>query len=228
MILPFAEIITECTRSFKLSAADFDWRRIPIRFEWAERQIALNSFPDEIAAAQKRQANSLESEFLIPFRQMQANFEKLFREGAGKPLNGSSIDMLVRPPLGDMLVGCMREGGSMWLWGKWLFSKGDLADADEKTVHQFCDACPPFRALLVVLCILQYEYGIRDTRRGTSFRAGRADSLMASYLPYCDKFISDDERQINLLKEVVAHANLPGSSVLSYSEFRHSLIGLNL
>lgn len=225
IILPFAGIIAESIKSFKKDATTFDWRKIQIAFREAEQHLARNSFSDEIAAAQKAQAIQLEDEFLSWFRQMQVRFEALFREKEGKPF-GDSSDVLVHPHLSDMIAGCMRDGGSMWLWAKILFSVGNSADVDEGTVRQFYDACPPFRATLIALCILQYEYGIRNPRSAESFRAGRVDTLMAPYLTYCHRFVSDDKKQLNILKQVVEHAGLSDCRVLSYSEFRKSLTGL--
>ncbi len=142
MILPFANIIDNSIKAFKQNPDDFDWRRIQILFKTAEEHLARSSFSDEIAAAQKAQAIHLEHEFLDWFRQMQLRFEALFREREGTPVDQTS-GALVRPELDEALVGSMRDGGSMWLWGKILFSKGNSVDADEKTVRLFYEACPP-------------------------------------------------------------------------------------
>jgi hypothetical protein len=226
VILPFADIIAESIKSFKMDAMAFDWRKIHIPFKVAEQHLARNPISDEIAAAQKAQAIQLEGAFLSWFKQMQVRFEALFQEQEGKRF-GDSSDVLVHPQLNDMLamhacVMAVRCG-----YGEeFSLAKGESIDVDERIVHQFYDACPPFRATLVALCILQYEYGIRNPRSAKSFRAGRVDTLMAPYLPYCNRFVSDDGKQLNMLKQVTEHAGLSDCLVLSYSEFRSSLIGL--
>lgn len=56
-----------------------------------------------------------------------------------------------------------------------------------------------------------------------SYRAGAADIFSAVYLPYCSKFVTHDDRQLNALRLVAIHGNLEGVEVLSYQEFHDSL-----
>lgn len=116
------------------------------------------------------------------------------------------------------------KGGAFWAIGADLYERATGKKADEATIRKFVDACPPFNALLLAICMAEFEYTIRDLRTGTSFRAGRMDLYSAVYLPYyCDQFVTADERQHNALKEIVAVGGLD-TAILLYSNFRERLL----
>ena len=97
-----------------------------------------------------------------------------------------------------------------------LYKKDDGTDGDEESIRLFYDLCPPFRAMVVTMLISQYDRCFRDISKGEpSLRAGRVDTLMATYLPYCNIFVSEDPSQVNLLREVLVHAKMPDCSVLT-------------
>jgi hypothetical protein len=48
--------------------------------------------------------------------------------------------------------------------------------------------------------------------------AGRDDQMMATYLPYCDQFVTEDKKQLERLREISGEAKL-GCVVSSYSAF---------
>jgi hypothetical protein len=53
-----------------------------------------------------------------------------------------------------------------------------------------------------------------------SYSAGRSDLLMATYLPYCDRFISADDPQANNLNDIAKEASL-ACEVLSFAAFEN-------
>ena len=108
-------------------------------------------------------------------------------------------------------------------YGADLYKRATGKETDEATIRKFVDACPPFKALLLAICTAEFEYTIRDLLTGTSFRAGRMDLYSAVYLPYCDQFVTADERQHNALKEIVMVGGLATEIVL-YSDFRERLL----
>ena len=112
----------------------------------------------------------------------------------------------------------------MWAYGDLLYGKVAKKSYDETTIRAFYGDCPPFRALAVGLCAAQYERCVRDLRCGESLRAGRVDTFMATYLPCCDHFVTNDRKQLALLRAAASEANIT-VSVWSYSEFRNTLTG---
>jgi hypothetical protein len=92
---------------------------------------------------------------------------------------------------------------------------------DEETVRRFVGSCPPFHALLLALCVAQYERCIRESdKRGQP--AGRNGLFMSVCLPCCDEFISDDRDQQDCLRGVASLAKL-AVKVRWFKEFRGSL-----
>jgi hypothetical protein len=61
-------------------------------------------------------------------------------------------------------------------------------------IEAFLDVCPPKK------------------------RAGRNDQMMAVYLPYCDRFVTRDKKQLERLRDVSAEAKL-NCEVSSYGAF---------
>jgi hypothetical protein len=102
-----------------------------------------------------------------------------------------------------------------------LYERPASRRPDEETIRRLVDSCPPFHALLVALCVAQYDRCIRELRQIEPF-AGRNDLFMSAYLPYCDEFVSDDREQQRCLREVASLARL-SVRVSWFREFRDRL-----
>ena len=87
-------------------------------------------------------------------------------------------------------------------------------------MRAFVDACPPFRALLMALCVAQYQRCIQYPRHKST---GVFDLYASVYLPYCEQFVTADPGQLGALLNVVSLARL---TVRSYTDFRATLLGL--
>ena len=70
----------------------------------------------------------------------------------------------------------------------------------------------------------EFEYCFRDHKTEISYRGGRVDLYSATYLPYCDVFITAERRrrQENALREIVRTGKL-GIRIVSYDDFRLDL-----
>ena len=68
------------------------------------------------------------------------------------------------------------------------------------------DVCPPFRAACYSLVMTWYDHGLRCRRPGDLPPAGKNDLLIATYLPYCGKFVTGDAPQEASLREIAAEA----------------------
>jgi hypothetical protein len=80
-------------------------------------------------------------------------------------------------------------------------------------VHLFerpaTDYAAPVMRLLVSHC---------TCASGFKKREGRNDQMMAVYLPYCDRFVTRDKKQLERLRDVSAEAKL-NCEVSSYDAF---------
>jgi len=70
----------------------------------------------------------------------------------------------------------------------------------------------------------EYEHWVRELQTSESYRAGANDLFSAVYLCYCKRFVTHDECQLNALSLVCAESNLKDVEVLSYREFRETLL----
>lgn len=111
-------------------------------------------------------------------------------------------------------------GGAFWGFGQGLYERVAKGRPNEETIRRFVADCPPFHALLMAICVAQYDLAIRE-EDGKKPSSHRNDLFMAVYLPYCDQFVSDDRGQQTRLREIVSLCNLT-TRVRWYREFRDS------
>lgn len=72
-----------------------------------------------------------------------------------------------------------------------------------------------------------YERAIQDSGYGHKGKAGTVDLSCAVYLPFCDRFLTDDVGQRKALRLVNVHnSREPRTRVLSYEDFRRRLLVL--
>jgi hypothetical protein len=213
-ILPFHIIVEQLVRRFENAPAKFQWQQVPVRLRPAEDEIVRQEhIDDQLALEQRNQLRTLQRGFEKLYNQMRPSFDAIFQDKKN-----------VRPSLTELLEHFKRDGGAIWGYADLLYSRSARNKPNEATLRMFFEACPPFRALTIALYAAQYERCIRDVRKPDSMRAGRVDTYMAAYLPYCDQFVTRDERQLRLLRSVTAEAHLE-TEVRSYEEFRNGLTG---
>ncbi len=213
-ITAYQEITADMIRYFD-RGGQFDWRQVPVRFHAAEREIIIREITcdEKLALEQVAELKAQDKVFKKIFGDARPHFDEIF-ENHGERIEDCKV-----------LVEALQTGkdGAFWAIGADLYMRVTGKEAEEATIRKFVDVCPPFKALLLAICIAEFEYTIRDMRTGTSFRAGRLDLFSAVYLPYCDQFVTADERQHNALKEIVAVGGLETEIVL-YQDFRERLL----
>jgi len=95
-------------------------------------------------------------------------------------------------------------------------------DTNMETVQHFIDNCPPFRALLCSVLMSWYNTSLRDGNTSEKFAAGRNDLYMATYLPFCDVFVTRDAEQESCLRELTKYIGVD-TEVLGFDAFRDEL-----
>lgn len=117
------------------------------------------------------------------------------------------------------LVSRLQKGGAFWALARNLYERAATKPADDATVQRFYGECAPFRALMIALFAAQFDRCIRSPNISPSLKAGRNDTFMATGLPYCDEFVTNDSGQLACYREVISLAGLD-LKLRSYEEFR--------
>jgi hypothetical protein len=102
-----------------------------------------------------------------------------------------------------------------------LYGKPTGVKINEAAARDFVDACPPFRALLMALCVAQHQRSVQNPRQKST---GVCDLYASVYLPYCEDFVTADPIQQEALLQVTSLAKLT-AKVRSYADFRKRLLG---
>lgn len=206
------QVLLETLLAHHSKSKFFNWKTIDVSFPDYENEIARQEIVDDkLASEQREHLVSSQSEFAKVFDDARPHFDKLFQGGNE-----------TRPGSFQELVAALQvEGGAFWSFGTGLYEATTKTGPDEQTIHKVIDDCPPFRALLLALCVAQYDRCIKCPNTGPSLRAGRYDLFMSVFLPYCDKFITGDERQRRCLVEVSSVGKL-NVEVCSYDDWRAS------
>lgn len=84
----------------------------------------------------------------------------------------------------------------------------------------FTNLCPPFQTFLSGLAQSEFTrvHDASVTAKQREKSAGRVDTYMAIYLPYCRHFVTNDSGQFNCLEPTAARSNV-SADVLMYDNF---------
>ena len=188
-----------------------NWKSLGIRARAYEQEIVNREAARALSAEQKAAAKQGEKQFKGVFEAALSSVRKTFRRWGKRPATFAELLARLQVPGGAFCRPMVRHGHSV----------GNKPTEDK--LRRFVAECPPFRCLLLALSMAQYERCIRDTKTGESYRAGRSDLLCAVYLPYCDQFITADERQERCLREIASLAGL-GVAIRPYADFREGFL----
>ena len=101
-----------------------------------------------------------------------------------------------------------------------LYSKPTGVNINEAAARDFVDACPPFRALHMALCVAQHQRSVQNPRQKST---GVFDLYASVYLPYCEEFVTADPIQQGALLQVTSLGKLTAKT-RSYADFRAALL----
>jgi hypothetical protein len=212
--LPYNWILEGHIRRFHENRNHYDWKAGLVRFPHAEMEVFYQEFlNDQVAREELQDARENEIAFKSMFGDVRPDFQALFENGEEE-----------RPASVKEFVDVLQvRGGAFWSYGQSLFTKITGVNVDEATIRDFIRRCPPFNAVLIALCTAQYERCIRNLSKGPSLRAGRLDMYVAAHLPYCNRFLTADIRQLNALREVATVGGFL-TEVLHFDDLRDSMM----
>jgi hypothetical protein len=208
-LLPHDELLKNVIKGHS-KGGSYDWRAVGVRCKEYEDELARQEFiNDNIAAAQRRFSADVGNEFAQIYERARPHFQKLFRRRSAPP-----------PSLSGLVEALQMPGGAFWSLGAGGYRKATGTMLDEAATRDFVDACPPFRALLMALCVAQHQRSVQNPRQKST---GVFDLYASVYLPYCEQFVTADPIQQEALLQVASLAKL-AVKVRSYADFRAALL----
>jgi len=212
--LPYNWLLGNHIIHFHQNPHAYHWKLGSVRFRAAEMEIVHQEFLNEKVALEEREdARENAAVFESVFCDVRDKFQLLFESGAERqPASVQELVTLFQVP-----------GGVFWSYGQGLYAKITGVTPDEATIRDFVQRCPPLKAIILALCTAQYERCIRDLSRGPSLRAGRIDMYCAAHLPYCDRFVTADDKQMRALREIAVIGDF-ATEVVHYDDFRRLMV----
>lgn len=187
----------------------FNWRSVDVRFREGEIEVARQDIINDATAKEEREGlRRHEEELFGHLDEERDKFQQLFASGTRRPDTYAEYLSLLQGP-----------GGAFWACGAGMCKRITGVLPEEGDVRDFVAACPPLHAALLGIFVAYYDRCIRDLKTGPSFRAGRYDLFMSVYLPYCVQFISSDDRQVRVFREITSVGGF-AVDVRPYREWR--------
>jgi hypothetical protein len=216
-LLPNNELLKRLIQAYESDAGQFDWKSVNVTSqEYASLATDRDVIADDrLSEDQRQHLMEQKKVFGKPFSNLRPKLDEIFeRHNRPHPLSFRQVLPQVQP-----------EGGLVWSIAKGLYESGGGSSITEEGVHKFTDHCPPFRAAVYGLLLAWYDRSLGDRHNREKFQAGRIDLFMAVYLPYCDQFITAEQRgeQERCLREVAFTADI-NTHVRSYDDFCSGLL----
>jgi hypothetical protein len=208
-IWPPHEIIRLLISEHFHDPTQFDWAKVNVRARAYEAAISVRDFNDELCVQQRKKQFELQEGFEKMWEGLRPSLDAILaREPSKRPAT-------YREALGIAAA----DKGTLWGFGRGLYKYVSGNEPSELEIRALMEACPPFRAACYGLVMAWYNGSLR-VQDGTP-TAGRNDLMMATYLPYCSRFVTADWAQRKGLREIGVEAKID-CAILSFEEFSRS------
>lgn len=168
--------------------------------------IPLCNFNNELCVRQRKEQFEAEEHFRNGWKRLRPLLDAVLTKDPSK--RPTSYRAAVKIAVAD--------GGVLWGFGRGLYKHVSSSQPPEIEIKALMDACPPFRAACYSLVMAWYNGSLRV--QDAAPVAGRNDLMMATYLPYCDQFVTADWAQARELGQIAAEAKID-CEILSFQEF---------
>jgi len=193
--------------------SEFVCGRVNVRARIYEQSIIARDFSDELCARQRKEQFRVES-----------NFEKMWKGLRPKLDEVLASEPPKRPATySDAVSIATARGGVLWGFGAELYRGITQATLSEPEIETFMGLCPPFRGACYGLVMAWFNGALRLRQANDPDPPGRNDLLMATYLPYCKRFVTGDGPQEKGLREVATWAAIT-CDVQSFRDFSDSFV----
>ncbi|MGH9438471.1 MAG: hypothetical protein ACRD22_11400 [Terriglobia bacterium] len=213
--MPFNWITEQQAISYFRDPAAYHWEYLDIRCKACEIELAQQKFIHTLNLETLRTFQRLRNEFDQTLERMRP----VFREAFGLKEFDSA------PRFEDVAPRLLSKEGAQFRLGIDYIADTVKFEPDAKQVRDFMERCPPFSAMLIALTVALYDRCIRRETDAWIGKAGREDVLSASYLPYCDRFVTNDVGQAKMLEFLSSMTGL-NTEVITYAEFKRGLFGV--
>lgn len=213
-IQPFHWIVREHAKAFLIDPTNYRWTTLDVGFPACEEEVSRQEIIHCVSDATRCSNKEHNKAFLEIFREARPALQRIIADGIGS-----------RPSLEDVSARFLDAGGAVLAIGAGIMERSTGVRPEKTDVTVFMERCPPFKALLGALCVIEFDLCIRAEGKPSLGNAGRLDMFSAVYLPYCDSFLTNDRGQFKSLNEV-AHLVDLDVSVVMYEDFRNKLLGL--
>jgi len=213
-MVPFHEIIQGMSRAHATNSSVFDWRRVDVRWPELEEEIARRTFitDADLAKDVKADNKSWNKQFEEMWRDARAKFEPELTVDGAEPISVTAVFEALEA-----------EDSPLWQLAADIYKTTTGLDLSRNEAKAFAEACPPAKAMLFAGCVGQYHWGLKAAKEEARYKAGRLDLFSATYLPFCDRFITNDLGQFNALALAADRAGL-ATEVGMYAEFRSGFL----
>jgi hypothetical protein len=195
------------TAYFK-NPSGFSWQKVSVRARAYERAIVDRDFTDALCAQQRAEQFEHEKKWRAMWNSARlAADNRLAAEQAKRPTSYHDFFVNTAVPAGLL----SHFGGILCR----RFSGRQVSDAE---IEAFIEICPPLRAVCHSVVMSFYVQSLRLRQPGDPRPPGRNDLMMATFLPYCTKFVTDDYPQEICLREIAGEASID-CDVLSFEKF---------
>ena len=188
----------------------YDWRRVDVRARAYEDAIPRRTYLNDVSSAQRKVQFELEGQWTKSWNSLRPKLAEIITRDPSQRLSN----------FGEAAEASTKPGGVLWGFGIGLYKhalEGRAPELSDAEIKAFIDVCPPFRAACFALVKAWFNHSLCPTHDGTP-KAGRNDLMMAAYLPYCDKFLTQDYAQRRDLSDICSVADIP-SEVIFFQEF---------
>ena len=194
MILPFQELLRRHVLTFE-ARRNYDWRAVAVESPEYRREIALREIlTDAVSEEQRNHAVQVAEEFEAIYADARPHFLAIFARYPDRS----------RPSVEEVLAAFQESGGSFWEMAARLYERACGHRPDLDAVRTLIARCPPFRSILTAMVLAQHDRVIAEkTDSELAKLAGRVDVFSATFLPYCEIFVSDDRDQQRFLRKIV-------------------------
>ena len=212
-IWPPNEVVRLHVIAYQHDPGHYDWHRVNMRAKEYEDAIPRRAYPDDISLQQRKVQFELEEQWAKSWKSLRPKLDEIIARDPKQHLASFR----------DAAQASINPGGVLWGFGKGLYdhatgNKDDGITDDE--VKAFIKVCPPFRAACYALVMAWYNLSLSPTHVKIP-KAGRNDLMMATYLPYCDRFLTQDFAQHRDLSAIALAAGLQ-TEVTLFEQFSQS------
>ncbi|HUY15649.1 MAG TPA: hypothetical protein VMX16_18770 [Terriglobia bacterium] len=187
----------------------FDWTKVDVRARAYEEALPRRDFDEELCAQERKEQFKVQKRFKNMWAELRPRLDRiLVKDPSRRPTNYS-----------EAVAIATADGGVLWGLGRPLYKHVSGREPTEADIKAFVNVCPPFRAMCYGLVMAWYKGSLRNQDRIPV--AGRNDLMMAAYLPYCDRFVTEDWPQREELREIAAEAKID-CRIVSLEDFDRS------